>query len=159
MLLDAQRAIEEGVILDEITDLNDMQREFLDASEEFGLPVLKVIHNFSSSIEDILDINYGATSRVLRFNERLLQDDFFEQNVGYLGVLFSAIKMLNYKSKLIPEINLVLNTVSYNTERYFVLQEILLIMEDIDKLSAQIERDFDDIYEYYYLKSCPRALD
>lgn len=57
-----------------------------------------------------------------------------------------------------PTINTVLNTITYNTKRYFNLRELIQYMEEMTILSEQIQRDFDEIYKYNYLKSCAKTI-
>mmetsp|Transcript_24152 Transcript_24152/g.37107 ORF Transcript_24152/g.37107 Transcript_24152/m.37107 type:complete len:101 (-) Transcript_24152:731-1033(-) len=66
--------------------------------------------------------------------------------------------MFNYKSKLVPEVNTVLNTLTFNRARFFYLQELIDVMNDIDERSEQIERDFEELYDFHYLTSCPREM-
>ena len=63
-------------------------------AEDYGRPIIDVIHNFTLGIEDILKIEYGTAQRVLRYNKRLFEDTFFEDNIGTLGVFFEAMELL-----------------------------------------------------------------
>lgn len=115
MIEEAEAATRDYVYIEEITDLTEEEESFLNAALEYGWPMIERLHNFSISIEDILDVNYGTAMRVIRYNKRAHADDTFKDMVGYIGVYFEAIKMLQYKSKLVPTINTVLNTITYNT--------------------------------------------
>mmetsp|Transcript_24152 Transcript_24152/g.37109 ORF Transcript_24152/g.37109 Transcript_24152/m.37109 type:complete len:83 (-) Transcript_24152:1061-1309(-) len=65
-----------------ITDLTDREQDYLDLALEFGWPMIQILHNFTLNVPDILDINFGVSSAVLRFNERITKDDFFKDNLG-----------------------------------------------------------------------------
>jgi hypothetical protein len=43
--------------------------------------------------------------------------------------------MVNYKSKLVPEVNELLNTVEYRGEKFFNLSDIYYSLEEIEEKS------------------------
>ena len=137
--------------LEDIYELNENELRFLEAAEEFGWPNFRIIHNFSKSVKDngnIIDINFLSSSRILRYNQRLLDSPSFVTDVGYIGILFQSMKMLKDKVKLIPIENRLLRTVDFKTERFFDLDLIMTILKDIDNITATVELNFTEIYDY-----------
>ena len=55
--------------IDEIGILED---EMLYVSEVYGIPTFKILLNYSMSIPDILYLNIGTSSRILRYNKRFI---------------------------------------------------------------------------------------
>jgi len=47
-----------------------------------------VVANFSDSIRSITEFNFGTTSAVLRYNLRMLTNEEWLNNLGYIGILF-----------------------------------------------------------------------
>jgi hypothetical protein len=60
-----------------------------------------------------------------------------------VGVLFTAMKLLNSESKLVPVINYVVNTIEFVGEKFFDHSAILGQMDDIQEVSDQIQLNFD----------------
>lgn len=109
----------------------------LDVSETYGIPTLKILANYSLSIPDILYLNVGTSSRILRYNKRFIQNsNYLEQNIGNIGVLFATVKHLNSKSKLVPVINLVTNQAEFNVEEFFNMTDLMFTIQDINTVSA-----------------------
>ena len=132
--------------IDEIGILED---EMLYVSEVYGIPTFKILLNYSMSIPDILYLNIGTSSRILRYNKRFIQEsDELEKNIGNIGVLFATVKHLNSKSKLVPTVNTVLNTIEFNIEEFFNMTDLLNTIQNINKVSDQIRRDFDRLFEF-----------
>lgn len=120
-----------------IDELGQLEDELIYFSETYGLPMFKILLNYSESIPDIMYLNFGTTSRILRFNKRFIQQsNELRENVGYIGILFSSIKQLNSKSKLVPTVNSVLNTVEFNTAEFFNMTDIMHTLEKIDQVSS-----------------------
>ena len=57
-----------------IDELGILEDEMLFASETDGIPALKILQNYSLSIPDILYLNIGTSSRILRYNKRYIQE-------------------------------------------------------------------------------------
>ena len=122
-----------------IDELGILEDEMLDVSEMYGIPTLKLLANYSLSIPDILYLNVGTSSRILRYNKRNIQDsDYLEQNIGNVGVLFATVKHLNSKSKLVPVINLVTNQAEFNVEEFFNMTDLMFTIQEINTVSAQV---------------------
>ena len=97
-------------------------------------------------------------SRILRYHEKVLKSQEFRDGIGYIGVLFQAVKMLNHKVKLIPMVNELIDSVDYRKERYFDMELLISIIDSIDSVSEITENNFDDIYSIVYLTSCKRKI-
>ena len=67
--------------------------------------------------------------------------------MSYVGVLFKTLETLNYKSKLVPEINTLLNIIEFKSVKFFNITDILLDMDEIAKISDKIMVFFDQIFE------------
>jgi hypothetical protein len=55
-----------------IDELGILEDEMLYVSEYEGIPAFKILLNYSLSIPDILYLNIGTSSRILRFNKRYI---------------------------------------------------------------------------------------
>ena len=97
-------------------------------------------------------------SRILRYHENVLKSNEFREGIGYIGVLFQAVKMLNHKVKLIPVVNELINSVDYRKERFFDMGKLIGIMDTIDSVSNKTEQNFEDVYSMVYLISCKRKI-
>ena len=108
-------------------DLDDTKFKFYEVSNTKGWKMLEVLYNFSASVDDFTDINFLTAERIMRYNDRVLNDkenNFFE-NIGYVGVFISSIKMLNKDSLLVPRENKIINTWEYLPTRFFDLNLVL----------------------------------
>lgn len=108
MLLEKERQLFVGEY-SKIDNLTDKEREIIEISEEYAWDQLEFIANYSSGILDMADYNFGTSSYILRFNLRLKNNEEFKTNIGYIGILFEAIEMVNAKVYLEPAINTQLN--------------------------------------------------
>ena len=97
-------------------------------------------------------------SRILRYHENILKSNEFREGIGYIGVLFQAVKMLNHKVKLIPIVNELINSVDYKKERFFDMSKLISILDTIDNVSNMTETSFNDVYNILYLESCRRKI-
>ena len=120
----------------------------------YGIQALEVLANYSQSIPNIINLNFGTSGRILRYNKNQLKEGDFADKVGYIGVLFSAIKLLNSKSKLVPNVNYVVNTIEFVGEKFFDHDAIMALMDDINDVSNQIDRDYDEVYDMFYYEPC-----
>ena len=55
--------------------------------------------------------------------------------MSFIGVLFHAFENLNYRVRLIPSWNDITFEIDYKIEKYFDLEYILTVLEDIDMAS------------------------
>ena len=69
----------------------------------------------------------------------MLDNPLFPTEVGYIGILFQCLKMLKDKIKLVPYENSLLNTLEFETERFFDLDDIMVILDDIMNITATVE--------------------
>ena len=88
MIDDRDFWVEQGKIVDEITDLSDEEYDYLEYANTYGLPMLKLLQNFTLNVPDILDINFGTTEAILRYFRRLRSDSTFKDQIGYIGIYF-----------------------------------------------------------------------
>lgn len=78
--------------------------------------------------------------------------------MSYLGVLFHAFEHLNYRVRLTPSWNDITFEIDYEITKYFDLEEVLVIMEDIDQASLQVELKFDLMYGFIKNLFCRRTI-
>ena len=97
-------------------------------------------------------------SRIIRYNDDILKTEEFRDGMGYIGVLFQAVKMTNYDVKLVPEVNALIDTLDYRKERFFDMKKLVEIFESIDAISEITSDNFDEIYEFIYLNGCKRNI-
>ena len=97
-------------------------------------------------------------SRIIRYNDDILKTEEFRDGMGYIGVLFQAVKMTNYDVKLVPEVNELIDTLDFRKERFFDMKELIEIFESIDAISEITSNNFDKIYEFIYLNGCKRKI-
>lgn len=107
----------------------------LEAAEEYGLDAVAMLANYSQSIPKINDLNFGTSGRIMRYNKNIIKHGKLRDQIGYVGVLFSAMKLLNSDSKLKPFVNYVINTIEFVGEKFFDHESILELMDDISRLT------------------------
>ena len=78
--------------------------------------------------------------------------------MGYIGVLFQAVKITNYDVRLVPEVNELIDTLDFRKERFFDMQKLVDIFDTIDDVSKITEDNFDKIYEFIFLNGCKRKI-
>ena len=78
--------------------------------------------------------------------------------MGYIGVLFQAVKITNYDVKFIPVVNKLVDTLDFRKERYFDMKELIDILDTIDEVSQITADNFENIYEFIYLNGCKRKI-
>ena len=78
--------------------------------------------------------------------------------MGYIGVLFQALKITNYDVKLVPEVNELVDTLDFRKERFFDIQELIDILDSIDSVSQRTADEFEYIYGFVYLNGCKRKI-
>lgn len=78
--------------------------------------------------------------------------------MSFIGVLFHAFENLNYRVRLIPSWNDITFEIDYKIEKYFDLEYILTVLEDIDMASLQIELKFDLMYGFIENLFCRRTI-
>ena len=115
----------------DIKDVDELKESMLEAAEEYGLEAIAMLANYSQSIPKINDLNFGTSGRILRYNKNIIKNGKLRDQIGYIGVLFSAMKLLNSDSKLKPVINYVINTIEFVGEKFFDHKAILQLMDDI----------------------------
>ena len=130
---------------------------FLDRSQE-GWNALYRLMNFSLALQDPTDSNFMFASRIIRYNDDVLKTEEFRQGMGYIGVLFQAVKITNYDVKFIPVVNKLVDTLDFRKERYFDMKELIHIMDTIDEVSQITADNFENIYEFIYLNGCKRKI-
>jgi hypothetical protein len=74
--------------------------------------------------------------------------------LGNIGVLLATVKHLNSKSKLVPTVNTVLNSVEFNIEEFFNMTDLMYTIKNINQVSDQIRRDFKGLFEFQYKSEC-----
>lgn len=115
--------------------------------------MVEMLANVSRSLSDITIINVLTTGRLLRFTERIYEDDFVKENLGQIGLFFQALLTLNFKVRMIPEYVPPIEdqqeeTIKYRVEKMFDLPSILDLLYDMDFASWQITKKFDVVYGY-----------
>ena len=78
--------------------------------------------------------------------------------MGYIGVLFQAVKLLNYDVKLVPQVNVLVDTLDFTKERFFDIDKLMSIFDTIDSVSEMTFNNFDRVYEFIYLVGCKRKI-
>lgn len=74
-------------------------------------------------------------------------------------MLFATVKHLNSKSKLVPTVNTVLNSVEFNIEEFFNMTDLMYTIKNINQVSNQIRRDFEEVFEFQYKSECLQMID
>ena len=46
----------------------------LDAAELYGLDAIAMLANYSQSIPNILNLNFGTSGRILRYNQNIIKN-------------------------------------------------------------------------------------
>lgn len=115
-----------------ITDLDRREQLLLDIVETQGIPLLKKFANFSVGFDDVSIYNFKTSSRIIRYYDRLVEDESFQSGLQYLGITFRGLLNLNYEGRLFPRYDAQSDEIDYRMEKYVYLPELLDIIREID---------------------------
>ena len=93
--------------------------------------------NLTRSIYDVTLYNFGSTERILRYNERVLNDTTYAIDFGYVGLLFQAVFRVNHKVQLVPYKNEAINQWYFEAEKFYNTSYFIEILEIMDHVSEQ----------------------
>lgn len=110
------------------------------------------------SLDDITIYNFRTSERILRFNERLMSTNDFQEGLTYIGVLFHALEHLNFRVRLSPTWNPITAEIEYDISKYFDIPKIMDILVDIDYASLQAELKFDLMFGFLKNLYCRRII-